>query len=314
MDIDLINTFRNKVHENISKVILGKSEVIDLLIMSAVCMGHVLIEDVPGTGKTMLAKCLAKSLEAKFSRIQFTPDMLPSDVTGLSIYNQASKEFEFRPGPINANIVLADEINRATPKTQSALLEAMEEKQVTVDGKTHHLPYFFMVIATQNPIDFEGTFTLPEAQLDRFLIRLKIEYPDEDAEMAMVRSQKLFHPFENIKPVTEVDEIIHVQKEIKTVFVSDKIEKYIVSIINRTRDNEGIYLGASPRGSLALYRLGQCRAAFLGRNFVTPDDIKYVSPYVLAHRIIPAPSTRLADFESKEIVEELISRIPVPGG
>lgn len=314
MNIDLIKEFRNKLHENISKVILGKPEVIDLVIMSAVCKGHLLIEDVPGTGKTMLAKCLAKSLEAEFSRIQFTPDMLPSDVTGLSIYNQATKEFEFRPGPIKANIVLADEINRATPKTQSALLEAMEEKQVTVDGKTHHLPELFMVIATQNPIDYEGTFSLPEAQLDRFLIRLKVGYPDNDAEMAMLRSQKLSHPIESIQPVAEVNEIIKVQKEIKSVHVSDKIEKYIVTIIKQTRENEEIYLGASPRGSLALYRLGQCRAAFLGRDFVTPDDIKYVSPYALAHRIIPVPSTRLRDFEPEGMVEELISQVPVPGG
>jgi MoxR-like ATPase len=314
MDLEHIKEFRNKLHENISKVILGKPEVIDLLIMSAVCKGHLLVEDVPGTGKTMLAKCLAKSLEADFRRIQFTPDMLPSDVTGLSIFNQATREFEFRPGPLIANIVLADEINRATPKTQSALLEAMEEKQITVDGITHFLPEFFMVIATQNPIDYEGTFSLPEAQLDRFLMRLKVGYPDQDAEIAILDSQKIKHPINGITTVVGISELIKVQEEIKSVHVSDKIEKYIISIVKNTRENEEIYLGASPRGSLALYRLGQCRAAFLGREFVIPDDIKYIAPFVLAHRIIPVPSTRLTDFEPQELIEELISRIAVPGG
>jgi len=314
MDIDLIKNFRNRIHGNINKVILGKPEVIDLLIMAAVCKGHLLIEDVPGTGKTMLAKCLAKSLEAEFRRIQFTPDMLPSDVTGLSIFNQSTREFEFRPGPLIANIVLADEINRATPKTQSALLEAMEEKQITVDGVTHLLPEFFMVIATQNPIDYEGTFSLPEAQLDRFIMRLKVGYPDNDAEIAILNSQRTNHPIEGIHTVAGVSELIMVQEEIKSVHVSDKIEKYIVSIVKHTRENEEIYLGASPRGSLALYRLGQCRAAFLGRDFIIPDDIKYIAPYVLAHRIIPVPSTRLTDFEPEELIEELISRVAVPGG
>lgn len=314
MDIDLIKNFRNRLHENINKVILGKPEVIDLLIMAAVCKGHLLIEDVPGTGKTMLAKCLAKSLEAEFRRIQFTPDMLPSDVTGLSIFNQSTREFEFRPGPLIANIVLADEINRATPKTQSALLEAMEEKQITVDGVTHLLPEFFMVIATQNPIDYEGTFSLPEAQLDRFIMRLKVGYPDNDAEIAILNSQRTNHPIESIHTVAGVRELILVQEEIKSVHVSDKIEKYIVSIVKHTRENEEIYLGASPRGSLALYRIGQCRAAFLGRDFIIPDDIKYIAPYVLAHRIIPVPSTRLTDFEPEELIEELISRVAVPGG
>lgn len=314
MNIELIADFRNKLHENISKVILGKPEVIDLVIMAAICKGHLLIEDVPGTGKTMLAKCLAKSLDAEFSRIQFTPDMLPSDVTGMSIFNQSTREFEFRPGPIIANIVLADEINRATPKTQSALLEAMEEKQITVDGKTHPLAEFFMVIATQNPIDYEGTFALPEAQLDRFLMRLRIGYPDNDAEIALLRSQRVSHPIDSIQSVAGISALIKVQEEIKSVHVSDKIEDYIISIVKHTRENEEIYLGASPRGSLALYHLGQCKASFLGRDFVIPDDIKNIAPHVLAHRIIPVPSTRLADIESEELIENLISRVPVPGG
>ena len=314
MDIWQIKDFHKRLHENIAKVILGKPEVIDLLIMAAVCKGHLLVEDVPGTGKTMLAKCLAKSLQADFKRIQFTPDMLPSDVTGLSIFNQSTREFEFRPGPLIANIVLADEINRATPKTQSALLEAMEEKQISVDGVTHLLPEFFMVIATQNPIDYEGTFSLPEAQLDRFLMRLKVGYPDQDAEIAILDSQKIKHPFESINTVAGIDELIKVQEEIKSVHVSKNIEEYIISIVKNTRENEEIYLGASPRGSLALYRLGQCRAAFVDRDFVIPDDIKYVAPFVLAHRIIPVPSTRLTDFEPEDIIGELISRIAVPGG
>ena len=314
MEINLIKEFRDKLHENISKVILGKPEVIDLVIMAAVCKGHLLIEDVPGTGKTMLAKCLAKSLEAEFKRIQFTPDMLPSDVTGLSIFNQSTRTFEFRPGPLIANIVLADEINRATPKTQSALLEAMEEKQVTVDGITHYLPGFFMVIATQNPIDYEGTFSLPEAQLDRFLMRIKVGYPEDDAEITILRSQRINHPIESIQTVAGISALIKVQEEIKSVHISDKIEKYIISIVKHTRENEEIYLGASPRGSLALYRLGQCRAAFLGRDYVIPDDIKYIAPFVLAHRIIPLPSTRLTNFAPEDLIEEMISRIAVPGG
>jgi MoxR-like ATPase len=314
MNLELIREFHNKLRENISKVILGKPEVIDLAIMSAICKGHLLVEDVPGTGKTMLAKCLAKSLQAEFRRIQFTPDLLPSDVTGLSIFNQSTKKFEFRSGPIMANIVLADEINRATPKTQSALLEAMEEKQVTVDGVTYLLPQFFMVIATQNPIDFEGTFSLPEAQLDRFLMRLKIGYPDEETEVDILRSQRTSLPIDNIGSVEGINKLLKVQEEIESVYVSEKIEKYIVAIVKRTRESEEIYLGASPRASLALYRIGQCKAAFEGREFVTPDDIKYIAPFILAHRIIPVSSTRLSDFAPEELIEELISRIPVPGG
>jgi len=314
MKIDLIEKFRIKILENISTVILGKKDVIDLVIMAVICKGHILIEDVPGTGKTILAKCIAKSLKADFSRIQFTPDMLPSDVTGVSIYNQASKKFEFRPGPLLANIVLADEINRATPKTQSAMLEAMEEKQITVDGITHKLPEFFIVIATQNPIDYEGTFSLPEAQLDRFLIRLKVGYPQNDDERNILRSQQFAHPIESIQSVAEISELSIVQEEIKSVFVSDKVEKYIIGIINKTRNNDEIYLGASPRGSLALYRLGQCKAAFEGRDFVLPDDIKMIAPFALAHRIIPVPTTRLTDFEPEEMIEDLIEQVPVPGG
>jgi len=314
MNIVGINNFRQKLQQNISQVIQGKKDVIDLVIMAVICEGHILIEDVPGTGKTILAKCVARSLNAEFSRIQFTPDMLPSDVTGVSIYNQATKDFEFRAGPILANIVLADEINRATPKTQSALLEAMEERQITVDGKTHNLPDFFMVIATQNPIEYEGTFPLPEAQLDRFLIRLQVGYPQLDIERSILKSQQFQHPLNELSQVADVDELMRVREEIKIVNVSDKIERYIVNIVTKTRHNEEIYLGASPRGSLALYRLGQCQAAFEERDFVIPDDIKKVAPSALAHRIIPAPTTRLSDFDPEEMIMDLVDRVPVPVG
>lgn len=314
MNTELVNNFRQKLQENIGQVILGKKGVIDLVIMAVICDGHILIEDVPGTGKTFLAKCVARSLDADFSRIQFTPDMLPSDITGVSIYNQATRDFEFRAGPILANIVLADEINRATPKTQSSLLEAMEERQITVDGKTHTLPDFFLVIATQNPIEYEGTFPLPEAQLDRFLIRLEVGYPHLDVERSILKSQQYHHPFTALSPVAHVDELKHIREEIKSVHVSDKLERYIVNIVDKTRHYDEIYLGASPRGSLALFRLGQCQAAFEERDFVIPDDIKKIAPNALAHRIIPAPTTRLSDFNPEEMIMDLVDQVPVPVG
>jgi MoxR-like ATPase len=314
MNLEMIASFRDRVKVNLEKVIIGKPEVLERVIMALVCRGHLLIEDIPGTGKTMLAKSLAISLGSGFRRIQFTPDMLPSDVTGLSIFNQQTKSFEFRPGPIMANIILADEINRATPKTQSALLEAMEERQVTVDGITHKLPSVFMVVATQNPIEYEGTFNLPEAQLDRFLIRIRIGYPDEQHEIQMLRSQQFSHPIESLHSVTDAKELMAVQEEIKQVHVSEHIEKYIVSINNTTRKNDDIYLGASPRGSLALYRLGQCTAAFKERDFVIPDDVKSIAPYVLAHRLIIQPSSRLQELESEEIIMELLEKVKVPSG
>lgn len=314
MDIDLIQSFHQKVKANLEQVIIGKSAVIDRVIMVLASGGHLLIEDIPGTGKTMLAKSLAISIGSEFSRIQFTPDMLPSDVTGVSIFNQLSKKFEFRPGPIMANIILADEINRATPKTQSALLEAMEEKQITVDGKTHQLPQVFMVAATQNPIEYEGTFNLPEAQLDRFLMRVSIGYPQAGYEVDMLRAQQFDHPIHSLKAVAKIEELIAVREEVKKVHLSEHIEKYIVAIINATRENDEIYLGASPRGSLALYRLGQCLAAFMGRDYVIPDDIKAVAPYALAHSLILQAASRLQELKPEELVEDLIERIKVPGG
>ena len=304
---------RNKLHENLAVVIMGKPEVIDLVIMSLISKGHILIEDIPGTGKTILAKSLALSINSLFKRIQFTPDMLPSDVTGVSFYNQETQKLEFRKGPIFANIILADEINRATPKTQSALLEAMEEKQITVDGTTHQLPQVFLVIATQNPIDYEGTFQLPEAQLDRFLIKIHIGYPGHAIEKMIMDAQNQEHPINNLGKVITIKEIIFMQEEIKKVFVSDDVKEYIVNIIKATRENENIFLGASPRGSLGLYRLGQCVAAFDNRDYVIPDDIKRISIPVLSHRIILQPQFRIHDVELNEFIEEIVNRVDVPG-
>lgn len=314
MNVQLIVDFKDKIINNLKQVIIGKDDVLELVVMALISNGHILIEDVPGTGKTILARSLAKSMGGDFSRIQFTPDMLPSDVTGVSIYNQSTKEFEFRPGPILANIVLADEINRATPKTQSALLEAMEEKQITVDGIAHMLPEFFLVVATQNPIEYEGTFSLPEAQLDRFLLRIRIGYPNSQSEKNIIRSQQFGHPIMTISKVADVDELIVIQRVLHHVHVSEKIEQYIVDIIQRTRFHEDIYLGASPRGSLALFRLGQCAAAFKGRDFVIPDDIQKIAPPALSHRIILQASTRMQELVTEEMIEEILETVPIPGG
>jgi len=314
MEINKLLELREKLFKNLSKVIIGKPDVIDFVIMAIISKGHILIEDIPGTGKTMLAKSLALSIDSKFSRIQFTPDMLPSDVTGVSFYNQVNHKLEFRKGPLFANIVLADEINRATPKTQSALLEAMEEKQITVDGFTHELPGVFLVIATQNSIDYEGTFQLPEAQLDRFLIKIHIGYPNNDAEKEIMISQKINHPINSLIQVVSEEEILFMQEEIKKVHVSEEIMNYIIGIMNATRKNDNIYLGASPRGSLALYRLGQCKAAFNNRDYIIPDDIKQVSFQVLSHRIILQPSVRMQDIEYKEFIGEIVDHVKVIGG
>ena len=311
MNIDKIITFRNKLFSNLEKVIIGKEAVLDQVINCLLCRGHLLIDDVPGVGKTYLSRCLAISLGSQFHRIQFTPDMLPSDITGISFYNQATKKIEFRPGPIFTNIVLADEINRATPKTQSALLEAMEERQVTIDGITHPLPANFMVIATQNPIEYEGTFTLPEAQLDRFLMKINIGYPSQSSEIRMLEAQQIKHPITDIKPVTTEKELIQIQGLVKKVYVSQALEKYIVRIVNATRENDEIYLGASPRGSLGLYRVGQVYAALQGRDYVIPDDIKANSIPVLAHRLIVQPGARIKHLSSQQLIEEILTSVPV---
>jgi MoxR-like ATPase len=309
-----IQTFTEKVINNIEKVIVGKRSSVELAIISLLCQGHLLIEDVPGVGKTILARSLAKSLGCIFSRIQFTPDMLPSDVTGVSIYNQVSTQFEFRPGPIMAQIVLSDEINRATPKTQAALLEAMEEHQITVDGVTHTLPRPFMVLATQNPIEYEGTFPLPEAQLDRFLVRLRLGYPSINDEINILERQQFRHPVNDLQQVVSADELLTAQEAIKSVYVAPPVKHYIVELTHQTRQHADVYLGASPRGSLALFRTGQASAAMQGRDFVLPDDIKMLVKPALSHRVILGPAARLRDLSSDQVLDEILSVVPVPGG
>jgi len=309
-----IKAFSEKVIGNLEKVIVGKRQSIELIVIGLLCQGHVLIEDVPGVGKTMLARSLARSLDCMFNRIQFTPDMLPSDVTGVSIYNQQKNKFEFRPGPIVGQIILADEINRATPKTQAALLEAMEERQVTVDGVTHILPKPFMVLATQNPIEYEGTFPLPEAQLDRFLLRLRLGYPSMQDEIRVLGDQQFQHPLETLKAAVKLKEILQAVDDVRRVYVSPAIKKYIVELTTRTRQSADVYLGASPRGSLSLARASQARAALLGRDFVLPDDVQALAVAVLAHRIIVSPAARLSDLSSDRIIQEVVHAMPVPGG
>jgi len=309
-----IQNFTEKIINNIEKVIVGKRNSVELAVISLICQGHLLIEDVPGVGKTVLARSLAKSLGCDFSRIQFTPDMLPSDVTGVSIYNQVSMQFEFRPGPIMAQIVLSDEINRATPKTQAALLEAMEEHQITVDGVTHALPRPFMVLATQNPIEYEGTFPLPEAQLDRFLVRLTLGYPEMNDEINILERQQYRHPIVDLAQVASADELMKAQEEIKSIYVAPGVKRYIVELTHQTRQHVDVYLGASPRGSLALFRTGQARAAILGRDYVLPDDIKALVKPALSHRVILGPAARLRDLSGDQVLEEILSKVPVPGG
>ena len=311
---NIVVSVAEKLRNNLAKVIIGKNAVIDRVIIALFCQGHLLIDDVPGVGKTVLAKSLAKSLGCSFSRIQFTPDMLPSDVTGVSIFNQNMHDFEFRPGPIISQIVLADEINRATPKTQSALLEAMEERQVTVDGNTYPLPTPFMVLGTQNPIEYEGTFPLPEAQLDRFLMRIRIGYPSIIDEIKILDLQQLKHPIEDLQVVVSLEELLLVQQEIKKIFVSAPVKKYVVELIRATRDNADVYLGSSPRGSLGLYRASQAMAATSGRDFVLPDDVKNLARYILPHRIVVQPSARLRSLSADQVVDEIINNVSVPGG
>ena len=309
-----LQKFAEVLYKNIEIVIIGKHEAIELALIGLLCKGHLLIEDVPGVGKTMLARSFAKSMGCSFNRIQFTPDMLPSDVTGVSIFSQVNQEFEFRPGPIVAQLVLADEINRATPKTQSALLEAMEERQVTVDGQTHNLPAPFMVLATQNPVEYEGTFPLPEAQLDRFLLRIRLGYPQEQDEIAVLDRQQFGHPFAELEPVVSVEEILQAQRDIQSIYIAKSVRKYMVNLARGTRQHPEVYLGASPRGSLALFRTSQARAAILGRDHVLPDDVKYLADAALSHRIILAPEARLHDLGAGEIVRDVLSKLNIPGG
>jgi MoxR-like ATPase len=302
-----------RIVENVERVIIGKRQQLELAVMTLMCGGHLLIEDVPGVGKTMLARSLARSSGCSFKRIQFTPDLLPTDVTGVSMYSQKTEEFEFRPGPVLSQIVLADEINRATPKTQSALLEAMEERQVTVEGVTHKTPQPFMVMATQNPIEYEGTFPLPEAQLDRFLIRLELGYPEEHDEAAMLDRQVHEHPLVDLGQVCTGEEISELQSAVQEVYVDVLVRQYIVSLVDSTRKHDSVYLGASPRGSLALQRLGQARALLDDRDYVLPDDVKYLAYPALGHRIILNAQARVKGITEQQVVEEGMERLPVPG-
>jgi MoxR-like ATPase len=312
--MDSVQRMAEGVIANVEKVIVGKHAEVQLALIALMCQGHVLIEDVPGVGKTMLAKALARSVGCTFKRVQFTPDLLPSDITGVSIYNQKSQEFEFRPGPVITQILLADEINRATPKTQSALLEAMEERQVTVDGETHALPRPFMVLATQNPIEYEGTFPLPEAQLDRFLLRITLGYPSKTDEITIMDRQQFAHPIEETCQVMNAKDLAILQDSVKRVYVDPSIKDYIVSIVEATRVHADVYLGASPRGSLSLFRAGQAWAGLQAREYVTPDDIKTLAVPVLAHRLIVSPAARIRNLNPRGLVEEVLEGIPVPAG
>jgi MoxR-like ATPase len=299
--------------DNVEKVVVGKRAELELTIVALAGQGHVLIEDVPGVGKTMMAKSLAKSVGCSFKRIQFTPDLLPSDVTGVSIYNQQSGEFEFRAGPVVAQVVLADEINRATPKTQAALLEAMEEQQVTVDGVTRDLPRPFIVLATQNPIEYEGTFPLPESQLDRFMLRVRLGYPKRDEEMLILDRQQKAHPIDVLEEVASEADLLEIQSAVREIFVDDLIRRYIVELVNATRNHPDVYVGASPRAALALLRAAQGLALLRGREFVTPDDVKALTVPVLSHRVIVLPSARVKDISGVSVVDEITTNVPVPG-
>ena len=304
--------FCNMVIANVEKVIVGKRPIIELVLTALLCEGHVLIEDAPGTGKTMLARAVAISTGLEFKRIQCTPDLLPGDVTGSSIFNQKNREFEFKPGPAFSNILLVDEINRATPRTQSALLEAMGEGQVTGDGVTYLLPRPFMVLATQNPIEFEGTFPLPEAQMDRFLLRLRIGYPDVADEDAMLQMQQIAHPIETLRQVVNGMHVLELQRQVRRVHVVESVRRYILSIINATRSHSALALGASPRGSLAIFHTAQAHAALRGRDFVIPDDIKHLAVACLAHRMIMNPENILSGQTTTDVVHELLKSIEVP--
>ncbi|OQY23560.1 MAG: AAA family ATPase [Anaerolineaceae bacterium 4572_32.1] len=312
MELSEIQETVQKVVSNINKVIVGRESVIELVMVALLCEGHVLIEDVPGIGKTTLAKAAARSLGCTFRRIQFTPDLLPSDVTGIYYFNQKAQEFQFRPGPIMAQIVLADEINRATPRTQSSLLEAMQERQVTVDVETKALPRPFMVLATQNPIELEGTFPLPEAQIDRFLLKIQLGYPSEKEENDILLRFEREDPLETLEAVTSPEELLHMQEATRRLTVEESVREYIVKIVRATRNHHHVELGVSPRGSMALYRAVQALAAIRGRDFVIPDDVKELAPPVLTHRILISAQTRLRGRTPEEIMIEIVEKVAVP--
>ncbi|MBN2046692.1 MAG: MoxR family ATPase [Anaerolineaceae bacterium] len=309
--METIQAYTNQIIENIEKVIIGKREVIEHLLVAMLCEGHVLLEDVPGTGKTMLARSLAVSLRGGFKRLQCTPDLLPNDVTGVSVYNQKIGQFEFHQGPIFVNVLLVDEINRATPRTQSALLESMQERQITVDGTTYELPRPFMVIATQNPIEYEGTFPLPEAQLDRFLMRLSMGYPEETDEERLLSHLQFTHPIYALDAVVNGAQIVAFRDQVQQVHVDETLRKYVVRLIRATREHPDLALGASPRASLALFKTAQALAAIQGRDYVLPDDIQRLCPLVLTHRLIPAPEAVLRGRTAGRILDEILKQVPL---
>lgn len=312
LDAAQVQDAARRIKENVARVIVGKDETIELLLVALLCEGHILLEDVPGIGKTTLAKALAKSLGCSFQRIQFTPDLLPSDVTGVNVFSQKTNEFEYRAGPLLAQIVLADEINRAGPRTQAALLEAMEEHQITVDGVTHLLPRPFLVLATQNPIELEGTFPLPEAQVDRFLMRVALGYPNESDERAILRRFRENNPLTELQAVISAADILELQRTVRGVFVHAAVEEYIVRLTRATRTSEAIQLGASPRGSLALYRSSQALAAVRGRAFVLPDDVQEMLVPVLEHRILTTSQARVRGRDVSALLKEIAAQVPVP--
>lgn len=310
--VDDIKSNVDKVRENVNRVIVGKGSVVDLALVALLCEGHILFEDVPGIGKTTLAKSLARSLDCTFRRIQFTPDLLPSDVTGLSVYNQKTQEFEFRAGPLMAQVVLADEINRATPRTQSALLEAMQERQITVEGLPRALPRPFLVMATQNPVELEGTFPLPEAQVDRFFIKLGLGYPSAEEENSILLRFERSEPLETLEPVLDTDTVLSMQRAVRTVRVEASVRDYVVALVRATRTHTAVELGSSPRGSLYLYHGAQAFAALHGRGYVLPDDVKYLAPFILTHRLMIGAQTRLRGRSAEQIVQEIVDSVPVP--
>jgi MoxR-like ATPase len=301
-----------QVIANVEKVIIGKREVIELTLVALLCEGHILIEDVPGTGKTTLARAIARSLGCSFRRIQFTPDLLPSDVTGVYFFNQKKQDFEFRPGPVISQVLLADEVNRATPRTQAALLEAMQERQVSVDLETIPLPRPFLVLATQNPIELEGTFPLPEAQVDRFLIRISLGYPSEEDENEILLRYQLKDPIETLQPALASETLLDLQQEVRSIRVEKSVREYVVRVTRATREHSSVQLGVSPRGTLALYRTSQALAALRGRDYVIPDDIKHLAPSVLTHRVIIHPQTRLRGRTPAQVISEIVDATPVP--
>ncbi len=307
-----IQPIAERLKKNIGVVLVGKDAVVELALVALLCEGHLLIEDVPGIGKTTLARAIARSLSCSFARIQFTPDLLPADISGVSVFNRQTRKFEFRPGPILNQLVLADEINRATPRTQSALLEAMQERTVTVDGVTHNIPRPFLVMATQNPIELEGTFPLPEAQVDRFLLKINLGYPTESEENEILRRYRRADPLDTLAAVATPAELLAAQKQVREITVEDSVRAYMVQLVHATRSHPAVELGASPRGSMALYRASQALAAMRGRSFVLPDDVKYLAPFVLTHRLVISPQTRLRGRTPEAVLADIIESVPVP--